>query len=273
MDASKTMKTFGGMEVYDEAARMQINGIKTAGTGAAYTATVKAIDTLTAGVGFVMVPHTVSTSNAPTLNVNNLGAKIIRLRLSSSMKSTITLPNDDFIASGYPIKVVYDGSQWIIEDMVYPNAKGLYGTVPIKNGGTGADTVAGARNALGLGNTDGALPIANGGTGATTATAARIALGLAGDDTGTVDISVGGTGATNAADARTNLKITPANIGAAASSHNHSAANITSGTLPIARGGTGATTAVNALKALGITMGTSDAPTTGTANTIYIKLL
>ena len=114
---------------------------------------------------------------------------------------------------------------------------------------------------------------ANGGTGATTATAARIALGLAGDDTGTVDISVGGTGATNAADARTNLEITPANIGAAASSHNHSAANITSGTLPIARGGTGATTAANALKALGITMGTSEAPTTGTANTIYIQLL
>ena len=39
----------------------------------------------------------------------------------------------------------------------------------------------------------------------------------------------------------------------AASSHNHSASNITSGTLPIARGGTGATTAANALKALGLT--------------------
>ena len=36
--------------------------------------------------------------------------------------------------------------------------------------------------------------------------------------------------------------ITPSSIGAAASSHNHSASNITSGTLPIARGGTEATT-------------------------------
>lgn len=36
---------------------------------------------------------------------------------------------------------------------------------------------------------------------------------------------------------------TAADIGAAASSHNHSASNITSGTLPIARGGTGATSA------------------------------
>ena len=55
----------------------------------------------------------------------------------------------------------------------------------INNGGTGATTVAGARNNLGLGNTSGALPVAN-----------------------------GGTGATNAADARDNLGITPKNIGA-----------------------------------------------------------
>ena len=48
----------------------------------------------------------------------------------------------------------------------------------INNGGTGATSVAGARNALGLGNTDGALPIANGGTGATTAEEARVNLGI-----------------------------------------------------------------------------------------------
>lgn len=40
-------------------------------------------------------------------------------------------------------------------------------------------------------------------------------------------------------------------IGAAAASHNHSAANITSGTLPVDRGGTGATTASAARSALG----------------------
>lgn len=50
--------------------------------------------------------------------------------------------------------------------------------IPIAKGGTGATTAAGARNALGLGNTDGALPVANGGTGATTAAAAREALGI-----------------------------------------------------------------------------------------------
>ena len=55
---------------------------------------------------------------------------------------------------------------------------GVDGAVPITEGGTGATTVAGARNALGLGNTSGAVPIANGGTGATNASQARTNLGI-----------------------------------------------------------------------------------------------
>lgn len=104
----------------------------------------------------------------------------------------------------------------------------------IAQGGTGQTTVAGARNALGLGNTSGAVPIANGGTGQTTVAAARNALGL-GNTSGAVPVANGGTGATTAANARTNLGITLENLGAAASSHNHAAGNITSGTLNKAR--------------------------------------
>ena len=59
-----------------------------------------------------------------------------------------------------------------------------------------------------------------------------------------ITIDKGGTGATTAADARTSL-------GAAASTHEHSAADITSGTLPLTRGGTGATTAADARTSLG----------------------
>lgn len=108
---------------------------------------------------------------------------------------------------------------------VYHGNTRLDGTVAIDRGGTGATTVAGARQALGLGNTAGAVPVANGGTGATTVAGARQALGL-GNTAGAVPVANGGTGAANAAQARTNLGITPANIGAATSSHKHSASDI-----------------------------------------------
>ncbi len=271
MDMSKMMKTFNGMEVYDEAVRKYVNGVTTAGTGAAYTATVKAIDTLVIGANFVMVPHTDSTTTAPTLDVNGLGAKNIRMRISTAPQSTIQLTNADFLVADEPVRLVYDGQYWIVDDMVQPDANGIYGTVPVASGGTGGATVAEARNNLGLGNTDGALPIANGGTGCTTLADAKKLFSVA-DDTGVIPVSSGGTGAKTAADARTNLGITPANIGAATSSHKHSTNDIAD-TLPISHGGTGATTAIGALNALGITMSTEAAPETGTANTIYIQLL
>lgn len=74
-----------------------------------------------------------------------------------------------------------------------PNNDGI---IAIAQGGTGANTAAGARNALGLGNTTGALPIANGGTGQTTAAGARNALGL-GNTTGALPVANGGTGTTD----------------------------------------------------------------------------
>ena len=49
-----------------------------------------------------------------------------------------------------------------------------------------------------------------------------------------------------------NLSMTLAQIGAAATTHTHSAGDITSGTLPIVRGGTGATTAAATRNALGL---------------------
>lgn len=123
--------------------------ITTAGTGAAYTASVSGL-TLVSGASFTMVPHTVSTTTTPTLNVNGLGAKNIRMRLSSAPQSITGLAAANFLAQGSPVKMVYDGTQWIIDDMVRPSATALYGTVPISGGGTGGTTVAQARQNLGI---------------------------------------------------------------------------------------------------------------------------
>lgn len=114
-----------------------VNAVTTAGTGAAYTASVGGL-TLVAGASFVMVPHVVSTTATPTLNVNGLGAKNIRMRISSSTVATTALPSVSFLAANKPVRMMYDGAQWVIDDMVRPDANNLYGTIISR--GTAAPT-------------------------------------------------------------------------------------------------------------------------------------
>lgn len=130
----------------DEFVRDQ--SVLTTGDGAAYLATVEGITSLSAGVSFVMVPHAVSTSTAVSLNVNNLGAKYIRRRVTSSTGTTSAGATDDWIAAGKPVRVTYDGTFWII-DLQRPLATDIMGTIAIANGGTGATTAADARTNLG----------------------------------------------------------------------------------------------------------------------------
>ena len=102
--------------------------ITTGGSGTAYTASVSGL-TLVAGASFVMVPHVVSASTAPTLNVNSLGAKTIRMRLSSSPGTTVSLPSAAWLTANKPVRMMYDGTYWLIDDFVRPDASALYGTV------------------------------------------------------------------------------------------------------------------------------------------------
>ena len=123
-------------------------GVATAGTGAAYTATVDGITALVAGLSFIMIPHVVSTVVNPTLNVNGLGAKNIRRRLSNSTVSTTTGSVAGWLGANKPIRVTYDGTYWIA-DLDRPNVADVYGTMPIANGGTGATSAATALTNLG----------------------------------------------------------------------------------------------------------------------------
>ena len=67
------------------------------------------------------------------------------------------------------------------------------------------------------------------------------------------------------------VNITAASVGAAASSHNHSADNITSGTLPIERGGTGGTTASSARSNLGVSGTVLYSNSSGSSGTITLS--
>lgn len=123
---------------------------------------------------------------------------------------------------------------WSEDQLKFIQIDGRELITPISKGGTGANTVAGARNNLGLGNTDGALPVKNGGTGANTVAGARKALGL-GDTDGALPIKNGGTGASTVADARNALGL-----------------GKTSGPVPVENGGTGTDTAEGIRKMLGL---------------------
>lgn len=121
--------------------------------GTTYTCTVPGIDSLTAGVSFIGIPAIVSTSTSVTLNVNNLGAKQLRRGVSTSSSTTIAGYNESWLAAGKPLRIMYDGLFWIV-DNARPYASDLMGTVPIANGGTGATNGAtGLANLLAAGST------------------------------------------------------------------------------------------------------------------------
>ena len=121
--------------------------------GAIYTATVEGIASLTSGVNFVMIPNTESTTQEPRLNVNNLGAKFLRRRVSAGSSVTSSGYANSWLAAGKPVRVMYDGLYWIV-DIAQTYASDLTGSVPITKGGTGAtDGATGLANLLSSGMT------------------------------------------------------------------------------------------------------------------------
>lgn len=144
------MKTLNGYEIYDAAARNSMLGTTTSGNGRAYTATVQGINSLTTGTHFVMIPHTVSTSTTPTLNINNLGAKTLKRRLNNNASSLQDGHAASWLTANKPYMVIYDGTYWIVEGCEKQSATDIDGALPIANGGTGATTAAAALANLGI---------------------------------------------------------------------------------------------------------------------------
>lgn len=123
------------------------------GTGGAYEVSVSGIESLTAGVSFMFTPSVGSTKASPTINVNGLGSKNIRRRISGSTSTTVATGGaggaTNWLSANKPVRLTYDGNYWIA-DVVKPNANDLYGTVPIESGGTGGSTAKAALRNLGI---------------------------------------------------------------------------------------------------------------------------
>ena len=83
--------------------------------GVDYTATVDGITSLTAGFSFIMVPNYTSTSTTAKLNVNGLGAKNLRLRAGGSTTTTVAPSSSNWLTSGKPVRVTYDGLWWVCD--------------------------------------------------------------------------------------------------------------------------------------------------------------
>lgn len=112
--------------------------------GVAYTATVEGVTELYNGLIITIIPKVVSASTAITLNVNGLGAKMVRLPLSFNNAAMNAPKLETYFTAGRPITLQYDAA-YLANDGIWKtlgkqktSAQDLYGTVPVEGGGTGA---------------------------------------------------------------------------------------------------------------------------------------
>ena len=122
--------------------------------GRTYTCTISGITELTAGVSFIGIPSIESTNKTVSINVNGLGKKLIRRRVSNRSGLSTIGGSNNWLTSGSPLEFIYNGTCWLVADMTEPHAEDLMGSVPIANGGTGAsDGATGLANLFAAGST------------------------------------------------------------------------------------------------------------------------
>ena len=126
----------------------------TSNDGIAYSATVPGVTELYAGLEVTIIPKVASASTAITLDINGLGAKFVRLPLSTNTAILAQPDNESYFVDARPVRLMYDPKyankgSWVVVGRQIYSGNNLYGTVPIEKGGTGADNAEEARENLG----------------------------------------------------------------------------------------------------------------------------
>lgn len=107
----------------------------TSGTGSIYTANVPGITKLVDGMLVVMVPHTNSNTNLPSLIINGGDqVTIFRPRSSGGVTGWDGLSK---LISGTPYLLIYAGNLWLSINSVKPDGIDLLNFVEPDSGGTG----------------------------------------------------------------------------------------------------------------------------------------
>lgn len=106
----------------------------TSNDGITYNATVDGIDSLYIGLSFIMVPDHVSASTTAKLNVNNLGAKTLRLRGTGYTATTIAPTAANWMALSRPVRVTYNGMYWVADIVADAVSDFTYGTADLTAG-------------------------------------------------------------------------------------------------------------------------------------------
>lgn len=116
----------------------------TSGNGKAYTANVPEITELVNGILVVMIPHVSSSSTAPTLNINGLGAYEIRRFLSTDTNALNSRTGiySNWLNADVPVILMYNSGFWYACSFTKPDAFDLHGITSVVNGGTGRQTLS-----------------------------------------------------------------------------------------------------------------------------------
>lgn len=101
--------------------------------GVAYTATVNNMTELVIGKVITIIPSMTSKSTTPTLNVNGLGAKAIKRRLSGLASMPASGLATTWLYVNSPQMVMYDGANWIVIGQDKPMGSDIYGSVVLKS--------------------------------------------------------------------------------------------------------------------------------------------